>query len=59
VYEVTIVSDTEAEVVFDIIDDGKLVTATTTGRVVLLDGTWTIAQATICEMMSRGGLRCP
>jgi hypothetical protein len=59
VYEVTIVSDTEARVVFDIIDDGKLVTATTTGRVVLLDGVWTIAQDTICEMMSRGGLRCP
>jgi hypothetical protein len=59
VYEVTLLNESEAEVVFDVIDDDVLVTATTRGRVILVDGTWVVAQATICEMMARGGLRCP
>lgn len=59
VYEVTLLSPTEAEVVFDVIDDDVLVTATTRGRVLLIDGRWTVSQATICEMLRRGGLRCP
>jgi hypothetical protein len=59
VYEVGMLSDTEALVVFDIFDDGLTITATTQGSVVFVDGEWVVAQATVCEIMSRARLRCP
>jgi hypothetical protein len=59
VWDVVILSDTEAQAVFDIVDDGRAVTATTTGRIVLIDGDWQVSRDTLCELMTRGGIPCP
>jgi hypothetical protein len=59
VWEVVVLSDTEAHATFDIVDDGRAVTATTIGLIVLLDGDWQVSQYTFCELMARARLACP
>jgi hypothetical protein len=59
VWDVVILSDTEAHATFDIVDDGRAVTATTIGLIVLVDGEWQVSQYTFCELMARASLACP
>jgi hypothetical protein len=48
-----------ARLEFDVLNDGELATATTTGYAVFEDGNWRIGRGTYCEIAARGGVQCP
>lgn len=51
-------SPTYARLRFDVLNDGELATATTTGYAVYEGGFWRLGRATFCEIARRGGVAC-
>ncbi len=52
-------SPTYARMNFDLLMDGELATANTTGYAVFEDGFWRLGRGTFCEIAARGGVNCP
>jgi len=48
-----------ADVDFEVLKDGLLVTAPSTGGAMRVGGTWFMTKATMCELLARGGIACP
>lgn len=55
----TLETPTHATVNFDLLIDGRTITANTTGEAVLLDGRWQITAETFCTIAHRGNVTCP
>jgi hypothetical protein len=52
-------SPTRAIVNFDLLKDGQLVTANTTGEATFVDGYWRITSETFCTVARRASVKCP
>jgi hypothetical protein len=55
----TLDSPTHATVNFDLLIDGQVITANTTGEALRGDDAWTITAETFCVVVRRGGVTCP
>lgn len=56
--KIIFLNDHEAAVRFDLLLDGRPITAQTAGRALLVDGEWKMAKSTYCEVVGRGGIVC-
>jgi hypothetical protein len=48
-----------ASVDFELLKDGVDITAPSTGGAIRIGGTWFVTQATMCDLLARGGVPCP
>jgi hypothetical protein len=55
----TVDSPTHAIVNFDLLIDGQVITANTTGEAVYIDGRWKLTEESFCTVVRRGGPTCP
>jgi hypothetical protein len=58
VIAVTRITDTEAEVIYEITNDGASV-LTAQGRAVKIKGVWKVSRDTVCAALEVGGTQCP
>jgi hypothetical protein len=55
----TLDTPTHATFSFDLLIDAQMVTATTTGEGIFIDGMWKITSETFCTIARRGNVTCP
>lgn len=56
---VTLDTATHATMNFDLLIDGRTITANTTGEALFIDGSWKITAESFCVVARRGGVACP